>query len=292
MLHQDVSRSGAASVEHRVTVRPDGDGAFVGTTPARMLRGSMFGGQILGQCMAAALATVPGESWPVSLQLYFIAAPDPDIDVVYRVSRRRDGGRYAWRHIVATQGEAVVLDAIAAFTHRAHRDVGSPHRPALPGPGALDAADVMVARHPRVIGNYLEHVTMGLLDVRYIQGPPPLRIEAGDLDPRQQFWVRPLGVRGFGPRVMPAVLAFLSDVNMLAMPFLAQRELGDGVRTYAASFDHSLRFYSPLDDLDWLIFHQESVVVAGTTVESRGRAETADGRLVFTVSQQGLMLPP
>jgi acyl-CoA thioesterase-2 len=85
------------------------------------------------------------------------------------------------------------------------------------------------------------------------------------------------------------VLAYLSDVNMLATPLLAVGELGDGVRSYAASFDHTLRFYSPAEDLDWLVYRQRSSAVAGSTLEAEGRLATRDGRLLFTASQQGLL---
>jgi acyl-CoA thioesterase-2 len=278
-----------ATVAERIAVVPKGDSSFVGA-PVPMLRGSMFGGQILGQCMSAAIATVAGQTWPASMQLYFVAAPDPDVDVVYRVSTTREGGRYSWRHIIASQGERIVADAMAAFARHAHGPVVVPVPAALRGPEEFRTPQDEWAHHSEVIGNYLDHVTMGVLDVRFVQGSPPLRISRGDREPRQQFWLRPVGQRAFARREMAAVLAFLSDVNMLAMPLMSTGELGDGTRSYAASFDHTVRFYTPLDELDWLVFEQEAVLVSGSTMESRGRALTADGRLLFTVSQQGLVL--
>jgi acyl-CoA thioesterase-2 len=278
-----------ATIAERIAVVPKGDDTFAGA-PVRMLRGTMFGGQILGQCMSAAIATVAGETWPASLQLYFTAAPDPDVDVIYRVSTPREGGRYSWRHVIACQGERVVADAMAAFARQAHGPVAVPLPATLLEPTELRSPDAEVAHNGAVIGNYMDHVTMGVLDVRFVQGSPPVRIARGDREPRQRFWLRPNGQRAFASRDMAAVLAFLSDVNMLAMPLMSTGELGDGTRSYAASFDHTVRFYSPIDELDWVVFEQEAVLVSGTTMESRGRALTADGRVLFTVGQQGLAL--
>jgi acyl-CoA thioesterase-2 len=250
----------------------------------------MFGGQIVGQCFSAAAATVESHSWPVSMHLYFIAAPSVDAEVTYRVESRRDGGRYAWRNVVGTQGGRVVLEAVAAFTSRSGAAV-TPGIPfGTPDPETLPSPEEVVARQADVVGNYLDHVTMGVLDVRWVEEAPPIRIARGDAEPSQRFWLRAAGSRSCTPLEIAAALAYYSDVNLLAMPLLSRGELGDGVRTYAASFDHNLRFYSPLDELDWLLYRQESVVVTGSTMESSGAALTRDGRLAFTVNQQGLAL--
>jgi acyl-CoA thioesterase II len=118
------------------------------------------------------------------------------------------------------------------------------------------------------------------------------RLDLGDREPRQQFWVRPVGVARWRPPEVTAALAMLSDVNMLSMPLLAIGALGDGRGAQALSFDHNLRFYAPLDEIGWLLVRQESIIVAGSTVEARAAAYAPDGRVVFTASQQGVVVPP
>jgi acyl-CoA thioesterase II len=270
-----------------VTVEPAGGDEFTGL-PRPTLRGSMFGGQILGQTFSAAAATVERHRWPVSMHLYFIAAPDPRAPVTYRVTRRRDGGRYAWRTVVGVQGATIVLESMLAFSSRPQPvtpgEVGD-----LPGPEELEPAEVLVARHPELIGDYFDRLGGAQMDLRFVQGPPPVRLARGDAAPRHDLWLRPHRLEGCTPLEIAAVLAYLSDVNMLATPLLAVGELGDGVRSYAASFDHTLRFYSPAEDLDWLVYRQRSSAVAGSTLEAEGRLATRDGRLLFTASQQGLL---
>lgn len=278
------------SVVERVTLAAtDREDVYVGR-PVPTLRGTMFGGQIIGQTMAAAIATVERHPWPVSLQLYFIAAPAMDTDIVYRVERRRDGGRYAWRHVLATQGGATVVEAIAAFGSHPVK-TGPPPRPLdVPIPSDRDGSRAATASDESRLDSYFRLLTMDMLDVRFLTGSPLRRISAGDLGPSQEFWVRPLGAGRWNLRDVSAALALLSDVNMLAMPLLALGEIGDRPETYALSFDHNLRFYSLPPELGWLLCRQESVVVAGTTVEARALVYAPDGRLVFTANQQGVVV--
>jgi acyl-CoA thioesterase II len=264
-----------------------GDDVFEGT-PVPMLRGSMFGGQILGQCWTAAHESALGHPWPVSLHAFFVSAPDPSSVVTYTVERQRESRRYAWRRVVGVQHGSVVVDALVALSALPPTAFETALPPGIRGPDELDPPDLVAGRDPEVVGDYFDHVSMGVLDVRYVDGPPPVRIRDRDLAAEQWLWVRPLSpVAG---AEVGAVLALLSDVNLLATPLMTMGELGDGVTTYAASFDHDLRFYAAPAEVDWLLFHQEAVVVAGSTVESRARVLAPDGTLVLTVTQQGLVL--
>jgi acyl-CoA thioesterase-2 len=272
-----------------VTVEAVGDDVFAGM-PRPTVRGSMFGGQILGQTFSAAAATVDRHRWPVSLQLCFIAAPNPRAPVTYRVTRRRDGGRYAWRNVVGTQGPRVVLESLAAFSSQPGEVVaGEPDD--VPGPEQLEPADALVARYPDLLGDYFDRLGGAEVDLRFVQGPPPVRLARGDVAPRHDLWLRPYHLGECAPLQLAAVLAYLSDVNMLTTPLLAAGQLGEGDGSYAASFDHTMRFHSPLESLDWLVYRQRCAAAAGSTLESQGRLATRDGRLVFTASQRGLLFP-
>jgi acyl-CoA thioesterase II len=287
----DEAPADADTVARRLALTAVGPATFSGR-PVPTLRGTVFGGQILGQCLAAALGTVGRYPWPVSLQAYFIAAPVPGTDLVYQVTTRRDGGRYAWRHILATQNDVVVAEALAAFGSRPAESARPPRPLGVPLPGQPDGPGGPGAAGADRVLAYLGHVTMGVLDVRFVGGSPARRLGLGDREPRQQFWVRPVGVPRWRPPEVTAALAMLSDVNMLAMPLLAIGALGDGRGAQALSFDHNLRFYAPLDEVGWLLVRQESVIIAGSTVEARAAAYAPDGRVIFTATQQGVVVSP
>jgi acyl-CoA thioesterase-2 len=74
---------------------------FRGTSPQVGMR-RVFGGQVVGQALAAANRTVEGVL-PHSLHAYFLLGGDPSIPIVYEVDRIRDGKSFTTRRVVAIQ---------------------------------------------------------------------------------------------------------------------------------------------------------------------------------------------
>ena len=62
----------------------------------------VFGGQVLGQALSAAYATVDGREVH-SLHAYFLRRGDFNAPIVYQVDRSRDGGSFSSRRVVAIQ---------------------------------------------------------------------------------------------------------------------------------------------------------------------------------------------
>src|SRR2546429_8179376 len=54
----------------------------------------VYGGQVLGQALVAAVRTVPKDRFAHSLHGYFLLAGDPSRPIVYNVERGRDGGSF------------------------------------------------------------------------------------------------------------------------------------------------------------------------------------------------------
>src|SRR5947209_12369545 len=70
--------------------------------------GTVFGGQVLGQALAAATQTVPAERAVHSLNAYFLRPGNVTRPIVYDVERIRDGGSFSTRRVVAIQsGEPI-----------------------------------------------------------------------------------------------------------------------------------------------------------------------------------------
>src|SRR5262245_18144511 len=67
----------------------------------------VFGGQVSGQALVAALRTV--EDRPLhSMHAYFILPGDPKVPIIYEVDRIRDGKSFTTRRVVAIQhGHAI-----------------------------------------------------------------------------------------------------------------------------------------------------------------------------------------
>ena len=63
----------------------------------------VFGGQVLGQALAAAQATVAPARRVHSQHAYFLRAGDIGSPIVYDVDRTRDGGSFSVRRVSAIQ---------------------------------------------------------------------------------------------------------------------------------------------------------------------------------------------
>src|SRR5262245_45471139 len=77
--------------------------------------GTVFGGQVLGQALSAAVRTVPAERHVHSLHAYFLRPGDVSKPIVYDVDRIRDGTSFTTRRVVAIQGGKAIFNLAASF---------------------------------------------------------------------------------------------------------------------------------------------------------------------------------
>src|SRR6202034_2718564 len=99
--------------------------------------GTVFGGQVLGQALSAAVQTVPRERPVHSLHAYFLRPGDVHKPIVYEVDRLRDGGSFTTRRVIAIQNGVPIFNMSASFQIEEagfeHQDV----MPAAPSPESL-----------------------------------------------------------------------------------------------------------------------------------------------------------
>src|SRR6187551_429484 len=77
--------------------------------------GTVFGGQVLGQALSAAVQTVPADRQVHSLHAFFLRPGDVKHPIVYDVDRIRDGRSFTPRRVVAIQGGRPILNMSASF---------------------------------------------------------------------------------------------------------------------------------------------------------------------------------
>src|ERR1043166_8301532 len=77
--------------------------------------GAIFGGQVVGQGLSAAVQTVERERHVHSLHGYFMRAGDVRRPIVYQVERLRDGKTFATRRVSAIQEGAAIFSLEASF---------------------------------------------------------------------------------------------------------------------------------------------------------------------------------
>src|SRR3954468_20618450 len=98
--------------------------------------GNVFGGQVLGQALSAAVQTTPAERHVHSLHAYFLRTGDVTKPIVYDVDRIRDGSSFTTRRVVAIQSGKAIFNLAASFQKA---EPGLEHQdtmPAAPPPEA------------------------------------------------------------------------------------------------------------------------------------------------------------
>lgn len=262
---------------------------FRGLSPkARTQR--VFGGQVLGQALAAAIRTVEPSRVCHSLHAYFLRPGDPRIPILYEVDRARDGRSFTARRVVAIQHGAQIFNLAASFQVP---ESGFDHQfdmPKVPPPEALeDAADVLMRR----LDQFPEHLRDWIARPRPFETRPVILDGPGDRAPRPPFdhiWFRAAGPVTGDIRQRQILLAYVSDMTLLDTSLLPHGK-GYFSAVQLASIDHAMWFHrdAPLDD--WLLYAQDSPSASGARGFNRGLIFTRNGVLIASVAQEGLIRP-
>jgi acyl-CoA thioesterase-2 len=106
----------------------------------------VYGGQVLGQALMAAIYTVDPARSVHSLHGYFLLAGDPSQPIIYDVERIRDGGSFTTRRVKAIQHGRAIFSMSASF-HKLEEgfDHESP-MPDVPPPEALPNPKELIGR--------------------------------------------------------------------------------------------------------------------------------------------------
>jgi acyl-CoA thioesterase-2 len=250
----------------------------------------VFGGQVVAQALIAANATVTLMK-PDSLHAYFVEAGVPGQPVDVTVDRVRDGRSVSTRRVTVMQGKRQLLLAIASF------QADSPE-PGLvgtadsdPGPSGLPLLQEWVSDRS---------AEQRLYGLSWIEQPPPLEIRMDEAPnfmggPNAQgprtHWMRLPRDVGDDPVLHTALLAYASDYLLLDMILRAHPDRAAlGSFTYF-SLDHSLWFHRPVRLHRWHCYTQETQAISGQRGLVRGAMYDAEGRLVASAMQEGLVRP-
>ena len=78
--------------------------------------GRVYGGQLLGQALAAAARTVSADRPATAMQFMFLAGARPELQIDYEVVTLQEGKRFSSRHVRGSQsGGRIVCDANVSF---------------------------------------------------------------------------------------------------------------------------------------------------------------------------------
>ncbi len=249
----------------------------------------VYGGQVLGQALVAAVRTVPADRFAHSLHAYFLLAGDPSRPIVYNVERVRDGGSFTTRRVTAIQHGRAMFVMSASFQIA---EPGLDHQnnmPKVPPPEDLPSEQQLTAKllaHlPENMRSYWERerpIEMRPLDVsRYFAREKRA--------PEQMVWMRASGRLPDAFPLHQCVLAYASDFTLLDTALIAHGKLMFDKDMQLASLDHALWFHRPFRADEWMLYAQDSPSSHGARGFCRGNVFTRDGVLIASVCQEGLM---
>ncbi len=252
--------------------------------------GNVFGGQVLGQALSAAVQTVPKERQVHSLHAYFLRPGDVKKPIVYDVDRIRDGSSFTTRRVVAIQNGQAIFNLAASFqideSGFEHHDA----MPEAPAPESLPSEQERLAAYADRIPPMIRERAMAgrpfelrpvdpMMDPFHPVSKPPLRL----------VWLKTVGALPDDLALHRYLLAYASDYSFITTALLphAVSWLTPGMQV--ASLDHVMWFHQPFRVDDWLLHVIDSPAAHGARGLVRGRVFTRDGRLVASTSQEGLL---
>jgi acyl-CoA thioesterase II len=249
----------------------------------------VFGGQVLGQALSAAQATLGRPRAAHSLHAYFLRAGDIEHPIVYDVDRTRDGGSFSVRRVTAIQHGKVIFFCAASFQEA---ETGAEHQlsmPEVPRPDDIEPAPAIppeqLATLPTKVQRWLDR--MGPFEFRHVYPRDELR--PPKRPPFQQVWFRLAAKVGDAPELHRALLAYASDFHLLGTATFPH-----GISYYQpdvqmASLDHAMWFHRPFRADEWLLYSIDSPSAQGSRGLARGLVYDLQGRLVASTAQEGMI---
>ncbi|WP_049623531.1 acyl-CoA thioesterase II [Frateuria defendens] len=249
----------------------------------------VFGGQVLGQALAAAQQTVDPVRAAHSLHAYFLRAGDIDAPIVYSVERARDGGTFSSRRVVAIQHGQPILNGSISFQVP---EPGFEHQSAMPEVPRPEDIEPLQPLPPERLARLPEKIQRWLgvdapVEFRHVW--PQDKLNPVKRPPYQHIWFRIAAPVGDDPALHRALLAYASDFNLIGTATLPH-----GISYYShnvqmASLDHALWFHRPFRADEWLLYSFDSPTAQAGRGLARGQIFSRDGRLVASTAQEGLI---
>lgn len=266
-------------------LEPAGTDTFVGHSVPQV-HGRVYGGQVLGQGMIAAARTVGAGRLPHSVHGYFLRPGDLQEPITFAVQRLRDGRSFSARQVHALQSGKPILSMSCSFQEDQQGLEHAVGPPQVPGPEQLTSSVAMFRAidHPLAQHFYRNFA----FDVRHVEGSLFLG-PAEDALHTQRLWMRARGPVPGEQVDHRAILAYACDQIMLEPVLRAHSLSWRQPRISIASLDHAMWWHRDVDMNQWLLYVQQSPSAQGGRGLGTARVYTAEGALVATIAQEGMI---
>jgi acyl-CoA thioesterase II len=251
--------------------------------------GRVFGGQVIAQALMAATREAPQNKDAHSLHAYFLRGGDEDFPIDFRVESDFDGASFANRRVVAQQKGLPILNLVASFQRREQGLTHQVKMPDVPPPEELmTLADHARAHSERLPSQLLVMMTRPQpLETRSVG--LPMFIQNVPAEPQAHLWMRTAMPVDVPDAMHRAILAYASDFGLLGTAMLPHGTLRQNAKFQTASLDHAIWFHEPFRADEWLLYTMDSPWSGHSRGFNRGMFFSREGRLVASVSQEGLI---
>ncbi len=196
------------------------------------------------------------------------------------------GGQVLGQAIVAaskTVGDRHLHSIHAYFLRR-----GDPKRPILFDVDRIRDGRSFTTR--RVVGIQHGRAIFNMSSSFQVEGIQMLpRGDRPATEPRKNTWLRCRESLPEDRIVHLSFLAYMSDLDFMAVSMQPHGPSMKGYRIQGASLDHALWFHRPFRADEWLLFSKESPTAARARGFVRGHVFNRDGELVASASQECLI---
>ncbi|WP_339720181.1 acyl-CoA thioesterase domain-containing protein [uncultured Paraglaciecola sp.] len=250
---------------------------------------ALFGGQVLGQALAAAQLTLPEGRITHSFHSYFLLPGDANKPVVFDVENVRDGRSFSTRRVKAIQNGRNIFYMTASFQSP---EKGLEHQyavmPNVLPPEEIESDIKLLSKtqemSERMSDSSGYHKPIDMRTVDFVAPDKAIKQE-----PKRYIWMKAQEVLSRNINLNQVMLAYASDYHFLSTALHPHCIANTDKNLRMATIDHSMWFHHPFDFDDWLLYCAESPFSGGARGLVRGQFFNRQGKLVASTMQEGLM---
>ena len=250
----------------------------------------VFGGQVIGQALAAAVRTVEEKRLVHSLHAYFLRPGDMEHPIIYDVERTRDGGSFTTRRVVAIQKGEPIFDMALSFQKK---EKGPSHQidmMEIPGPdectSELEVRKKMIDKVPEKFRDFF--LRERPIEIRNLPGEGMFEAPKKK-PPYSHVWMKAVAKLPDDVVLHQAILAYASDMGLLSTSLNPHQLSFAQGNVMSASLDHAMWFHRPFRADEWMLYSTDSPSASNARGFNRGSVYTQKGVLVASAVQEGLM---
>lgn len=235
----------------------------------------VFGGQVLGQALAAAQMTISKRS-AHSAHAYFLRKGDFNAPIIYEVDHSRDGKSFSARRVRAIQHGRPIFIMSASFQIQ---EFGDEYQENIELPSKEEGYLIPTPEK----GKPFKYKIAQYFEARII-----------DRDNQSgknlyQFWLKMRQKLPDNANLHRSILAYVSDYGPLSAAIIPHREKFKVHKYVVASIDHALWFHRPFRVDEWFYYECTPISTSGARGLARGAIYNEVGQLVASTIQEGLM---